>query len=85
MVDLPVGHNQMRPQEARPALWQVLATRRCRVHEAAQRTKGFRVGASRVGSGEPDRRQERTDSAKAKIRTSTNVKSICERLLELGD
>jgi hypothetical protein len=72
------GHNQMRPQEARQLLWQVLATRRCRRHEAAQRTKSCHLGASGVGSGEPGRRQERTDSTGAKIKISTNVKIIRE-------
>ena len=48
-------------------------------------TKGCHLGPSGVGSGEPGRRQERTDSTGAKIKISTNVKSICERLLELGE
>jgi len=41
-------------------------------------TKGCHLGPSGVGSGEPGRRQERTDSTGAKIKISTNVKIIRE-------
>jgi hypothetical protein len=34
------------------------------------------MGAGSVGGGASGRREERTDSAKAKITTSTNVKAV---------